>query len=59
MIARIGTYETYTPRSASFTAGQLAADAYEATLPETIAQYGYQGCVYALANRLEHELAPR
>lgn len=56
MIAATGKYEKNASKDASFTAGQLAADAYEATLPEAIGQYGYQGCVYALARRLEGEL---
>jgi hypothetical protein len=59
MIARIGSYEASASKSASFTSGQLGADAYQATLPAAIAQYGYQGCVYALAKRLEGELAPK
>jgi len=59
MIARIGSYETSATKSASFTAGQLGADAYQATLPPALAQYGYQGCVYALAQRLEGEMAPK
>lgn len=59
MIARIGSYERHAAKDASFAAGQLAADTYEATLPASAGQYGYQGCVYALARRLERELAPR
>lgn len=56
MIARIGTYESNAPKDASFTAGQLGADTYQATLPAAVGQYGYEGCVYALARRLEGEL---
>jgi hypothetical protein len=59
MIARIGTYARRVSTDASFAAGQLAADAYEATLPMSIGQYGYEGCVYALAHQLEHKLAPK
>jgi hypothetical protein len=33
----------------SFAAGQLAAGVYEATLPESTANAGFQGCVYELA----------
>ncbi len=57
MIARIRTYENDAPKDASFTAGQLGADAYEATLPGAVGQYGYEGCVYVLARRLEGEMA--
>lgn len=59
MIDRIASFESHSSTDSSFTAGQLAADVYQATLPEGIAQYGYQGCVYALARRLEQKLAPR
>jgi hypothetical protein len=59
MIAQIGAYEKHSSKEESFTAEHLAADAYEATLPETIGQYGYRGCVYALARQFEQELAPR
>ncbi len=58
MIARIDSFERNSDTDASFTAGQLAADTYGATLPEATAQYGYQGCVYALARGLERKLAP-
>ncbi len=57
-INRIARFEGHSSTDISFTAGQLAADIYEATLPEGIGQYGYQGCVYALAQGLEKELAP-
>jgi hypothetical protein len=43
--------------SADFVAGQLAALAYEGTLEGALAQYGYRGCVYALAEGLKGELA--
>lgn len=59
MIARIGTYAKHVSTDASFAAGQLAADAYQGTLPAAIGQYGYEGCVYALAHQLEHQLAPK
>jgi hypothetical protein len=58
MIARVGSYEKHASQDASFTAGQLAADTYAATLPEADSQAGYQGCVYALARGLERELGP-
>lgn len=57
-IARIAGFEKAASDS-SFASGQLAADAYQATLPETTARFGYQGCVYALARRLERRLAPQ
>lgn len=59
MIAETAKYEKNSGKEESFTAGQLAADAYEATLAPAVGQFGYQGCVYALARRLEGELAPR
>jgi hypothetical protein len=58
MIARLPAYEKNAHEDPSFVAGQLAADTYQATLPEEIAQFGYQGCAYALARGLERELAP-
>ncbi len=57
-IAEIGKYAKHASGDASFVAGQLAAGAYQATLPPRIAAYGYQGCVYALARELEQRLAP-
>jgi hypothetical protein len=59
MIAKIGTYAKHVSTDASFAAGQLAADAYQGTLPAAVGQYGYEGCVYALAHQLEHKLAPK
>jgi hypothetical protein len=58
MVDRIATYESHSPTDPSFTAGQLAADVYQTTLPVAAAQYGYQGCVYSLAQGLERRLAP-
>ncbi len=58
MIAAIGKYAKHETKDVSFVAGQLAAHAYEAILPAAIAQYGYQGCVYALAQGLQQRLAP-
>jgi hypothetical protein len=57
MIEEIGRYEKRSRTEPGFTAGQLAAGTYEAALPEAVAIYGYQGCVYALAQGLKHELA--
>jgi hypothetical protein len=57
MIAEIGRYAENVARDPSFTAGQLAAGAYQATLPPRIASFGYAGCAYALARRLEKQLA--
>jgi hypothetical protein len=59
MIARLPSFAKKTATDPSFVAGQLAADAYQATLPEALAQFGYQGCVYALALRLKGELGPK
>jgi hypothetical protein len=56
-IAEIESYEKNSP-DPSFVAGQLAAGAYEATLPKAIARFGYQGCIYSLSLRLKRELAP-
>ena len=57
MIGEIGRYEKRSRSEPGFTAGQLAAGTYKATLPEAVAIYGYQGCVYSLARSLKHELA--
>jgi hypothetical protein len=59
MIGEIPHFETQSSKSSAFVAGQLAADVYEASLPEAEAAAGYQGCVYSLALRLKRELAPR
>lgn len=59
MIAQLPKYEAQSAKSSAFVAGQLAADVYQATLPEAEAQFGYQGCVYSLALGLKHRLAPR
>lgn len=56
MIAEIGKYAKQATRDPSFVAGQLAADAYQATLPQRVATFGYGGCVYELARRLEKQL---
>jgi hypothetical protein len=58
MIAEIDRYAKNVARDSSFTAGQLAAGAYQATLPPRIASFGYAGCAYALARQLEKQLAP-
>jgi ABC-type glycerol-3-phosphate transport system substrate-binding protein len=42
--------------SGDFAAGQLAALVYQQTLEGTEAEYGYRGCVYALARGLESRL---
>jgi hypothetical protein len=44
--------------NAGFVIGQLGALVYERTLPEEVARFGYQGCVYSLALVLERKLAP-
>jgi hypothetical protein len=57
MIGEIGRWAKRSKSDAGFTAGQLAADVYQATLPEALRRFGYEGCVYSLALRLKHELA--
>jgi hypothetical protein len=59
--AMIGELQKYEKQAVSpnFVAGQLAAGVYEATLPETKAMAGYQGCVYELALQLRRELAKK
>lgn len=59
MIDRISSFEKHSRTDSSFTVGQLAADVYQATLPGGVGQYGYQGCVYSLAEGLERKLAPK
>jgi hypothetical protein len=51
------SFQRHVAANQSFVAGQLAADAYQATLPEATGGFRYQGCVYSLAVRLERELA--
>ena len=57
MIAEIGRYAKQVKQDQGFTAGQLAGDVYQATLPTAVNRFGYQGCVYSLALRLKRELA--
>lgn len=59
MIAEVGTYAEHAAEDPSFVAGQLAAGAYKATLPPSIASFGYAGCAYSLARQLEKEVAAR
>jgi hypothetical protein len=59
MIAQVDKYAKNAAKDPGFTAGQLAADAYQATLAPKLGSFGYQGCVYALARGLEYELAPK
>jgi len=56
VVAQLRKYEK--DPSANFVAGQLGALVYEGSLPEKIARYGYQGCVYSLAQVLKRRLAP-
>jgi hypothetical protein len=58
MIAQLPKFEKNASADTAFVAGQLAADVYSATLPEATARFGYQGCIHAMARRLERELAP-
>lgn len=57
MIGEIGRYAKETNVESSFTAGQLAADAYQATLPGRLREAGYQACIYSLARALEAHLS--
>jgi hypothetical protein len=59
MVANIAHYEKQAAGSSDFVAGQLAAGVYEATLPEQVRIFGYQGCVYELAQQLQKEIAQR
>jgi hypothetical protein len=59
MIAELPKFESQANTSPDFAAGQLAAGVYEATLPESQAVAGYQGCVYELALQLRRELAKK
>lgn len=56
MIGEIDRYAKNVETEASFTAGQLAADAYQATLPMRLQKAGYQACIYSLAKQLEDRL---
>jgi hypothetical protein len=56
MVRQIRAFEKATHAAPSFPAGQLAADVYQATLPAKMAQYGYQGCVHALATGFKREV---
>jgi hypothetical protein len=58
-IAQVDRYEDRITEEASFTSGQLAAAAYQETLPPRLAGSGFQGCIYALARQLESKLAAR
>ena len=57
MIEKIDRFEAHVTTEASFTAGQLGADAYAATLPEALAASGFQGCIYVLAKQLERRVS--
>jgi hypothetical protein len=57
MISEIGRYAKHAAEDPNFVAGQLAAGAYQATLPASVATFGYAGCAYALARQLEKQSA--
>jgi hypothetical protein len=59
MIGETARYQKNIATEASFTSGQLAAGAYQATLPARLQKAGYQGCIYSLARKLESELYPK
>lgn len=58
MIGEVERYARRAKSEASFTAGQLAADAYGATLPGRLQRIGYQACIYALAKQLAGHIHP-
>jgi hypothetical protein len=59
MIARIDEFERHITEEVSFISGQLAAGAYQATLPPRLASSGFQGCIYAMAKELERRVSGR
>ena len=59
LVAQIPKYEKTAASNGAFVSGQLGALVYERTLPDKLARYGYQGCVYSLARVIERKLAPR
>jgi hypothetical protein len=57
LLEELPRYEEEAVRDPSFVAGQIAAMVYEATLAGGAGDYGFQGCVFALAGGLERQLA--
>jgi hypothetical protein len=58
-VAELPELEGSSATNAAFVTGQLGALVYERTLPERVARYGYQGCVYSLSLVIKRKLAPR
>jgi hypothetical protein len=58
-VAELPELEASAAKNAAFVTGQLGALVYERTLPERLARYGYQGCVYSLSLVIKRNLAPR
>jgi hypothetical protein len=59
LVAELPKLERSAATNGAFVTGQLGALVYERTLPERVASYGYQGCVYSLALVIKRKLAPR
>jgi hypothetical protein len=59
LVAKLPKLETSAATNGAFVTGQLGALVYERTLPERVARFGYQGCVYSLSLVIKDELAPR
>jgi hypothetical protein len=59
MISETAHYQKNIETEVSFTSGQLAAGAYQATLPARLHRAGYHGCIYSLARELESRLYPK
>jgi hypothetical protein len=57
-VAELAELEASTPPNGSFVTGQLGALVYERTLPERVAHFGYEGCVYSLSLVVKRQLAP-
>jgi hypothetical protein len=57
LVEELPRYEKEAPHDPSFVAGQIAATIYGATLGEAEGQYGFQGCVYVLAQTLGAKLS--
>jgi len=56
-VAELPKLEESAATNAAFITGQLGALVYERTLPERVARFGYQGCVYSLSLVIKRQLA--
>jgi hypothetical protein len=59
LVAELPKLERSAAENGAFITGQLGALVYERTLPERVARYGYQGCVYSLSLVIKRRLAAR